>query len=198
MAATVTRARATQPSVESRISLRENWWIVIPIALLVAAIESGNRWFLNYVHVFTAILWTGTDIFMGFILGPILRRVPLQARREIIVRLMPRMVFYMPTVSGVTTTAGFYLAAWMGYYHLPAPAIYWVWAALVLAVVMTVLGVGVLLPANLSVYFEMRKRDPDMEKVQRRMRLYVRAVGLQAILQFTIIFIMARFVTGMW
>jgi hypothetical protein len=52
-----------------RISLRENWWIVIPIGVLAAAIQSRNRWFLNHVHVFTAILWTGTDIFMGFILG---------------------------------------------------------------------------------------------------------------------------------
>ncbi len=179
-----------------RISVRDNWWIVIPIGLLVAAIQSRNRWFLNYVHVFTAILWTGTDIFMGFILGPILRRVSLPARREIVVRLMPRMVFYMPTVSGVTTTAGFYLAAWMGFFRMPAPQVYWVWAALIIVAAMTVQGFGFLLPTNLRVYFELRKPQPDMERVRRLMHFYTRVVASQAILQFSIIFIMAKFTTG--
>ena len=179
-----------------RISLRENWWIVIPIAVLVAAIHSRNRWFLNYVHVFTAILWTGTDIFMGFILGPILRRVSLSARREIIIRLMPRMVFYMSTVSAVTTTAGFVLASRLGLFDWPAPHIYWVWAALAIVIVMTIQGFGFLLPTNLRVYFELRKPEPDMAKIQRLMRFYIKTVASQAIMQFTIIFIMAKFATG--
>ncbi len=50
-----------------RIPLRGNWWIAVPVAALVAAFESRVFWLLNYVHVFTAILWTGTDIFMGFL-----------------------------------------------------------------------------------------------------------------------------------
>ncbi len=179
-----------------RISVRDNWWIVIPIGALVAAIQSHNLWLLNYVHVFTAILWTGTDIFMGFILGPILCRVSLTARREVIVRLMPRMVFYMPTVSIVTTTAGFYLAFWMNLFRMPAPQVYWVWATLAIVTVMTVQGLGILLPTNLRVYFEIRKPKPDMEKVRRLMHLYVRVVASQAVLQFTIIFIMAKFATG--
>lgn len=179
-----------------RISVRDNWWIVVPVGALVAAIQSHNFWFLNYVHVFTAILWTGTDIFMGFILGPILRRVSLSARREIIVRLMPRMVFYMPTVSIVTTTAGVYLAVWLNLFRMPAPQVYWVWATLAIVTVMTIQGLGVLLPTNLRVYFEMRKPQPDMEKVRRLMHLYVQVVASQAVLQFTIIFIMAKFATG--
>lgn len=186
MAVAVTRP-IQEPIETPRISLRENWWIVIPIGLLMAALQSRNRWYLNYVHVFTAILWTGTDIFMGFILGPILRRVSLPARREIIVRLMPRMVFYMPTVSGVTTTAGVYLALWMGFFRLPAPAIYWVWAAVAIVTVMTIQGLGILLPTNLRVYFEMRNPEPDMGKVQRLMRLYVRVGASQAHPPFTAI-----------
>ncbi len=188
---------AVEVGVEApRISVRDNWWIVVPVGALVAAVQSRNVWLLNYVHVFTAILWTGTDLFMGFILGPILRRVSLPARREIVVRLMPRMVFYMPTVSIVTTTAGFYLAFWMGLFRMPAPQVYWVWATLIIVTVMTVQGLGFLLPTNLRVYFEMRRPQPDMEKVRRLMHLYVRVVASQAVLQFTIIFIMAKFATG--
>ena len=194
MAVSVARV---EPSAEApRISLLENWWIVIPIGVLVAATQSHNRWFLNYVHVFTAILWTGTDIFMGFILGPILRRVSLQARREIIIRLMPRMVFYMSTVSAVTTTAGFVLASRLGLFDWPAPHVYWVWAALAIVTLMTIQGFAFLLPTNLRVYFELRKPQPDMAKIQRLMRFYIKMVASQAIMQFTIIFIMAKFATG--
>jgi hypothetical protein len=85
-----------------RISLRTNIWIVIPIGALIVAIFSASLLLLNYVHVFTAILWTGTDIFMAFLLGPVLRNVGLSTRKEIISWLMPKMVFYMPTVAAVT------------------------------------------------------------------------------------------------
>jgi hypothetical protein len=60
---------------------------------------------MNRSKMFTSKLWTGTDIFMAFLLGPILRKVSLSTRKEIISWLMPKMVFYMPTVSSVTTTA---------------------------------------------------------------------------------------------
>ncbi len=94
-----------------RISIRDNWWIAIPIVALIVALESEPLWILLYVHIFTAILWTGTDIFMGFILGPIMRRLDLDSRRAVVTRLMPRMLFYMPVMAGVTGTAGFYLAS---------------------------------------------------------------------------------------
>jgi hypothetical protein len=55
-------------------------------------IVADNLWFLDYVHVFSSLLWTGIDLFMGFVLGPILRRLDLPARREIMRRLTPRIV----------------------------------------------------------------------------------------------------------
>ena len=66
---------------------------------------------MNRSKMFTSILWTGTDIFMAFLLGPILRNVSLSTRKEVISWLMPKMVFYMPTVASVTTTAGYFLAS---------------------------------------------------------------------------------------
>jgi hypothetical protein len=70
------------------------------------------------------------------------------------------------------------------------------WAALAIVTLMFVQGVGILLPTNLKVYFELRKEHPDGEKIQRLMRRYVKVVAIQAVLQFTIIFIMAKFTTG--
>jgi hypothetical protein len=101
---------------------------------------------LNYVHVFTAILWTGTDIFMAFLLGPVLRNVSLSTRKEIISWLMPKMVFYMPTVAAVTTTAGYFLASKVGLISLQPPVFYWVSTVLIIVSAMFIMGLGILLP----------------------------------------------------
>jgi uncharacterized membrane protein len=178
------------------ISIRENIWIVIPIAALIAAILTANFLLLNYVHVFTSMLWTGTDIFMAFLLGPVLRNVSLSTRKEVISWLMPKMIFYMPTVAAVTTTAGYYLASRLGLITLHPPVVYWIFAVLVIVAAMLIQGLGILLPTNLRVYYELRRDEPDMLKIQKLMRRYVKVVAMQAVSQFIIIFIMAEFATG--
>lgn len=178
------------------ISLRSNIWIVIPIAALILAIVTANLLLLNYVHVFTSILWTGTDIFMAFLLGPILRNVSLSTRKEVISWLMPKMVFYMPTVASVTTTAGYFLASKMGLITLESPVVYWIITVLIIVTVMLIQGLGILLPTNIRVYHELRKKEPNMTKIQKLMGRYVKVVATQALLQFVIIFIMANFATG--
>ena len=178
------------------ISVRSNIWIIVPIGALIIAILTANFLLLNYVHVFTSMLWTGTDIFMAFLLGPILRGVSLSTRKEVISWLMPKMVFYMPTVAFVTTTAGYFLALKMALITLQTPVLYWITAVLIIVVAMLVQGLGILLPTNLRVYYELRKSEPDMARIQRLMRRYVKVVATQAILQFVIIFIMANFATG--
>ena len=75
-------------------------------AVMVAAILSPSLWFLNFVHVMTGALWTGIDLFMGFVIGPILRGVSFETRRSIIAGLIPRTLILMPTLSIITATAG--------------------------------------------------------------------------------------------
>lgn len=179
-----------------RISLRTNIWIVIPIGALIVEFLSASLLLLNYVHVFTAILWTGTDIFMAFLLGPVLRNVGLSTRKEIISWLMPKMVFYMPTVAAVTTTAGYFLASKVGLITLQPPVVYWVATVLIIVSAMFIMGLGILLPTNLRIYFEMKKSEPDMSRIQKLMKKYVKVVAIQTVMQFAIIFIMAEFSTG--
>ncbi|MDQ3838108.1 MAG: hypothetical protein M3297_02450 [Thermoproteota archaeon] len=179
-----------------KISILPNLWVIIPIIAVVVAILSANLLLLNYIHVFTAILWTGTDIFMAFLLGPVLRNVSLTTRKEVISWLMPKMVFYMPTVAAVTTTAGYFLASKMGLITLSPPVVYWISVVLVIVSIMFIQGLGILLPTNLRIYFEMRKNKPDMSRIQRLMRMYVKIAAIQAAMQFVIIFIMAEFATG--
>jgi hypothetical protein len=179
-----------------KISILPNLWVIIPIVAVVVAIISANLLLPNYIHVFTAILWTGTDIFMAFLLGPVLRNVSLATRKEVISWLMPKMVFFMPTVAAVTTTAGYFLASRMGLITLNPPVVYWITAVLVIVSIMFIQGLGILLPTNLRIYFELRKNEPDMTRIQRLMRIYVKVVAVQAAMQFVIIFIIAEFATG--
>ena len=133
---------------------------------------------------------------MAFLLGPVLRNVSLSTRKEVISWLMPKMVFFMPTVAAVTTTAGYFLASKMGLITLNPPVVYWIFAVLVIVSIMFIQGLGILLPTNLRIYFELRKDEPDMSRIQKLMKMYVKVVAIQATMQFIIIFIMAEFATG--
>jgi uncharacterized membrane protein len=171
-------------------------WALAAIAAMIAVIVAGNLWLLDFVHVFSSLLWTGVDLFMGFVLGPILRRVDLSVRREIVRRLTPRTLFLMPTVSIISGTTGWFLAVALGYTALPWPAYGWVAAALVLVTLMTVQGLGFLTPVNVYVCLELQKPDPDMSKISFWMRWYFYAVALQGLMQVAIIVVMTRFRAG--
>ena len=88
------------------------------------------------MHVMTGALWTGIDLFMGFVIGPILRGVSLETRRAIISGLIPRTLILMPTLSIVTSTAGWFLAVRMGFLDLGYPEFWWVIAALAIVTVL--------------------------------------------------------------
>src|SRR5919197_147037 len=95
---------------EGFIRWRYLWWALTAIVAMIGTIVAGNLWLLNFVHVFSSLLWTGVDLFMGFVLGPILRRVDLSVRREIVRRLTPRTLFLMPTIANISATPGWFLA----------------------------------------------------------------------------------------
>ncbi len=169
---------------------------VAALAAMAAAILGSSLWFLNFVHVMAGALWTGIDLFMGFVIGPVLRRVSLDTRRAMIAGIIPRTLILMPTLSAITSTAGWFLAVRLGFLDLGYPQFWWVIAALAIVSVLTVQGLGYLLPMNLKLYFEIQKPAPDPEKLKRWMRTYVRVVGVQGVMQVAIIVVMARFATG--
>jgi hypothetical protein len=171
-------------------------WALAAIAAMIAVIVVGNIWLLDFVHVFSSLLWTGVDLFMGFVLGPILRRVDLSVRREIVRRLTPRTLFLMPTVSIISGTTGWFLAVQLGYTALDWPAYGWVAAALILVTLMTIQGLGFLTPVNVYVCLQLQKREPDMNKISSWMRWYFYAVALQGLMQVAIIVVMTRFRAG--
>ena len=173
------------------------WWVAGALIVMVAAIRSQDLFFLNFVHVATGVLWTGIDLFMGFVVGPINRRMDFAARRQFTTRLMPRMLFLMSTLATITPTTGWYLAELRGFTAMPYPEYGWVLAALIITTILGIQGVLVLLPTNVRVAFEIAKPNPDMDKVGRLMRRYVRIVAFQGSMQLAILVIMAKFTTGL-
>ncbi len=181
------------PPIDSRNLI----WVGLALCAMIATIMVDSPWALNFVHVMCGVLWTGIDLFMGFVVGPIMRRLPPPARRAIVLRLMPKTLFLLPTLSIITGTTGWFHARDLGFLDLPWPQYGWVLAALGILAILTVQGLGVLLPANLMVYFEMRKTVPDGARIGRLMKRYVYAVALQGTMQVAIIVVMAKFVTGL-
>jgi hypothetical protein len=189
-----TVAAGMDPS--TRIQWRNLIWVALALAIMLWAILSHDLWFLNFVHVVTGLLWTGIDLFMGFIVGPILRRVDFPVRRAVLSRLMPKMLFLMTTLGIVVPTSGWFLAVELGFLDLPFPQMWWFIAALVITTILGLQGLGILLPTNIIVYLEMQKEAPDGDKIARLMRRYVRVVASQGVMQVLIIVVMTRFATG--
>jgi len=170
---------------------------LLALAVMVAAIQIGNFWFLNFVHVSSSLLWTGIDLFMGFVLGPILRRADLAVRRDVVRQLTPRTLFLMPTISIIAGTTGWFLAVRLGYTAMPWPQFAWVAAALALVTLMTIQGLGFLTPVNVLVCLELQRDKPDLAKISRWMSWYFYAVALQGTMQVAIIIVMTRFRAGL-
>ncbi len=167
------------------------------LAVMIAAIVAGDLWFLNFIHVMAGSLWTGIDLFMGFVVGPVLRGVTLDTRRAMIAGIIPRTLILMPTLSAITSTSGWFMAVQLGFLDLGYPQFWWVIAALAIVTLLTVQGLGVLLPMNLKLYFEIQKPSPDAGKIGRWMRIYVRVVAMQGTMQVAIMVVMAKFATGL-
>jgi hypothetical protein len=172
------------------------WYVGLALAVMIFAIFNRHLWLLNFVHVFCGLLWTGIDLFMGFMLGPILRVVDVSARRAVLLRLTPRTLFLMPTLAIMTGTTGWYVAQELSFTMLPWPQYGWIAAALALVTLMTVQGLGYLLPTNLRVCLELQKNKPDNKRIAALTNHYFFAVALQGAMQIITIIVMARLATG--
>lgn len=198
-----TIAQAPTQKLQPLIKWKFGWIFLAGIVLIVFTVndekflpEQEALWFLNWVHVFFGLSWTGIDLFMGFLLGPILRRLDPRLRRTVSQELSWRFFWLFPMLSTVTPTAGWELARRLGYLDVPYPGYYWIEAALALVIIMAVFGIFILAPINLWVSWETRKREPNMALVQKLMRVYLAITALEALLQLTTIVIMTRFRLG--
>lgn len=163
--------------------------------LLVAALASDRLWALEFAHIVAGGLWTGIDLFVGLIIGPILPRLSVQARIEFITRFMPKMVLIMPTLVAATLASGWQLGLHTGDLAVPYPDHWWLTASFIVVGVMSVIALGILEPANLAVLFELKKPRPEGHLIERLMRRFVYTAGITGLMQLATLVIMTRVAT---
>jgi hypothetical protein len=169
--------------------------VALVLAGVVVAIARDARWGLVFCHVVGGGLWTAIDLFVGFIVGPILRSLSVPARIEFTKRFMPKMLVLMPTIVTMTLAAGFQLARQDGFLDTSNPRHAWVVASFFVVGVMAVIALAYLGPANVAVLFELRKPQPDPLVVQTLMRRFIYTAGITGVMQVATLVIMTRLVS---
>ncbi|MGH7778075.1 MAG: hypothetical protein ACREPI_13000 [Candidatus Dormibacterales bacterium] len=167
----------------------------VVVALLVVTLAGNWLWALDFFHVAGGALWTGIDLFMGFVIGPILGRLEVPARIAVVRRLMPMMLVVMPTLVLVTLTSGWQLARLVGNLTVAYPQRWWLVASYLVVGVMAIIAYAVLEPANIVVLLELRKPRPNGLVIGRVMRRFIYTAGVTGLMQVATLVIMTRIAT---
>jgi hypothetical protein len=164
--------------------------------LLIAAIAANELWPLAFFHFVGGASWTIIDLFLGFVLGPIMGKLSVPARVEFTTRLMPKMVLIMPTVVTMTLAAGWQLGVHLGtvdsnYYNHG-----WTVASYIVVGVMAVIALGLLEPANIAVLVELKKPRPKPEVIEKLMKRFIYCAGILGLMQVATLVIMTKLTVG--
>ena len=170
-------------------------FVAVVLAGLVASIAGNWHWAIDGYHIVGGGLWTGVDLFVGFVIGPILGRLSPPARAEFSARFMPKMVLLMPTLVTMTLASGWQLARELGNLSVPYPRHWWIVASMIVVAVMAIVALGLLEPANLAVLYEMRKPAPDVALIQKLMKRFIYTAGITGLMQVATLVIMTRIAT---
>jgi hypothetical protein len=167
---------------------------IVLIALIVA-IATNGFWALDFFHVVGGAGWTALDLFLGFILGPILGRLSIPARIEFTTRLMPKMVLLMPTLVIMTLASGWQLGRHLGTILSGSPQHSWLVASYIVVGVMAVVALGLLEPANVAVLFELKKKRPNPAIIEKLMKRFIFTAGITGAMQVATLVIMTKVTT---
>jgi hypothetical protein len=169
--------------------------VAVVVVFVVVSIRGNWLWPLAFCHVVGGGLWTAIDLFVGFVVGPIIGKLSLPSRAEFTARFMPKMVLIMPTVVLMTLAAGLQLALHLGNLAPSSPNHAWLVASFCVVGVMAVVALGVLEPANIAVLFEMNKPEPDGEVIGMLMKRFIYTAGITGAMQVATLVIMTRVAT---
>ncbi len=164
----------------------------VAAAAVIVAVAVNKLWPLVFLHVTGGAAWTIIDLFLGFVLGPIMGAMPPPARVQFTTRLMPKMVVIMPIVVTMTLAAGWQLATKEGTVLTTYPHHGWILASMIVVGVMAVLALGLLEPANIAVLIELKKPRPRPEVIEQLMKRFIYCAGILGAMQIATLVIMTR------
>jgi hypothetical protein len=188
---------ATRPPLNFEIVPLKGLPIVAVVLIgLVVTIATNQLWAIDFYHVVGGAMWTALDLFLGFVIGPILGRLSIPARIEFTTRLMPKMVLIMPTAVICTLAGGWQLARHIGDLNASYSHHGWVVASIIVVAVMAVVALGLLEPANIAVLFELKKPQPNGQVIGRLMHRFIVTAGVTGAMQIATLVIMTRLATA--
>jgi hypothetical protein len=164
--------------------------------LLIAAIAANELWPLAFFHFVGGASWTIIDLFLGFVLGPIMGKLSVPARVEFTTRLMPKMVLIMPTVVTMTLAAGWQLGVHMGTVDSNYFNHGWTVASYIVVGIMAVIALGLLEPANIAVLVELKKPKPNPQVIEQLMKRFIYCAGILGAMQLITLVIMTKLTVG--
>jgi len=127
--------------------------ILLPLAALGYAVTVATVQQHTYVHVMAGTLWTGTDLFIGAVLGPVIGGLDDEQSAAVFQRLTPKTAFLLPSLAFVTIAGGITLAQRIGIFpHVES------WLALFTAV--NVIPILLLLGWRLEAWDDRRWQVP--------------------------------------
>ncbi|MDE3131291.1 MAG: hypothetical protein KGL16_09060 [Acidobacteriota bacterium] len=162
------------------------------VVALIVVVATGGLWALEFMHVVFGAGWTVIDLFVGFIIGPILGTLSIPARIEFTTRFMPKMVVLMPAVVTATLVAGWQLSTHLGTNLTTYPHHGWVVASMIVVGVMAIVALGLLEPANIAVLIELKKPRPNPHVIERLMKRFIYAAGVTGLMQVATFVIMTK------
>lgn len=84
--------------------------VVVPLAALGYALTVASLQTHTYVHVMAGVLWTGFDLFIGAVLGPVVGGLDDETSAAVFQRLTPKTAFLLPALAVATIAGGITLA----------------------------------------------------------------------------------------
>ena len=169
--------------------------VVIVLMGLIVAVATNRLWALDFFHLVGGALWTAIDLFLGFVIGPIIGTMSIPARMEFSKKFMPKMLLLMPTLVIMTLAGGWQLARHEGFILSSDKHHGWVVASMIVVGAMAVIALGFLEPANIGVLFELKKEHPNGEVIDRLMKRFLYTAGLTGAMQVATLIIMTRITT---
>jgi hypothetical protein len=170
--------------------------VAIVLVAVIAAIAANKLWPLAFLHFVGGASWTVIDLFLGFILGPIMGRLSIPARVEFTTRLMPKMAIIMPTIVTATLAAGWQLGVHLGTVQSSYYNHGWTVASFIVVGIMAVIALGLLEPANIAVLVELKKPQPNPAVIEKLMKRFIYTAGATGLMQVATLVIMTKLTVG--
>lgn len=158
--------------------------VAVPLVLPVLGYLSGDVRIMFTVHLFLGAFWFGTAVLGAVVLGPVMGNLSEEANVEFAEGFVPKMNLLMEPVSVGVVGSGIGLASIMGLWASPTPSL---WAALVLAIALLVLGFGPLHKFTAGMFDEIAADNTDHERLAALNKKYGMLSLVELVLMIAIV-----------